>query len=492
MLSVHEVATTTTWNGAASHSTTGTARVDFFYAASRGIEQERLLTLLESSYTEEPLHTLKIVAYCRDIRGGKGERKLTRQCLTWLASNATTALSHNLIHYIAEYGRFDDVLALMGTPLEDAGLDLWAKQLRQDLSLLEKEEPISISLAAKWIPSENKSADKETRVNKKLCKKLGLKNAGELRKQYLAPLRRKLDILERLMCAKDWDAIQFSHVPSVALKIHGRKDKAFQRNLGEKFDSYKESLAKGETKVNAKDLFPHQIAQHYIRHGEFDELVEAQWRGMLEKGSQLGDLSNVLIMSDVSGSMSGLPMDISIALGILVSTLTSAEWKGLVMTFESTPRFHMVTGNTLQKQVQCLASAPWGGSTNFIAALDLILATARKGKLSKAAMPKRLIVVSDMQFDYASEGCTNYDSLVTRYSNAGYEVPHIVFWNVNGNTSDFPTTSAMPNVSLISGYSADVLKAVLKGDQISPFTTMLNAILDERYNRIQLPPTSPL
>ncbi|KAI9350103.1 hypothetical protein BDR26DRAFT_851864 [Obelidium mucronatum] len=500
MLSFREAAmdaTTTTWNGAASHASTGSARVDLFYAASRGLDETRLAGLLAAAFAEAPLDTLRICAHCRDVRGGKGERRLARQMLAWLGAHpaAAPALRHNLRHFVADFGRFDDVLALLGSPLEDAALDLWAAQLRADRAVLDSDSdsPDSISLVAKWIPSENKAADKASKVTRKLCKKLGLRNPGELRKLYLAPLRKRLDILERRMCAKDWDAIQFSHVPSVAMKIHGRKDKAFERNLGEKFAAYKESLAKGEAKVNAKVLFPHQIAEQYINTNgsEVDELVEAQWRVMLEKGSQLGDLSNVLVMSDVSGSMSGLPMCISIALGILVSQLTSDAWKGLVMTFESNPRFHMVKGKTLREQVTCLAGAPWGGSTNFIGALDLILATAVKGRLSKDAMPKRLIVVSDMQFNIASSGArtTNYQALVERYTRAGFSVPHVVFWNVNGSTSDFPTTSLMPNVSLISGYSVDVLKAVLKGTEISPFTTMMNAISDERYACIQLPPS---
>ncbi|KAJ3405637.1 hypothetical protein CcCBS67573_g05760 [Chytriomyces confervae] len=482
----------TTSNGAPSHSATGSARVDLFFATSRGIETDRLLNLLFASWTEDPLDTLKLVAYCRDIRGGKGERQITRDMMKWLASHASRELEHNLVHYIAEYGRFDDVLALMGTPLENAGLLFWAQQLKNDLATLSLDSPTaSISLAAKWIPSENKSADKKLSISRKLCKKLNLKNQAQLRKVYLSPLRARLNILERKMCAKEWDSIEFGKVPSVAMKIHGRKGKAFERNDADRFEEYKSSLAKGTAKVNAKDLFPHQIVEQYLRDSsEVDELLEAQWRVMLENGAKLGDLSSTLVMSDVSGSMSGVPMNISIALGILVSQLTSAEWKGLVLTFETSPMFHEVKGATLRDQVQSLAGAKWGGSTNFCAAFNLILNTALKAKICADAMPKRLIVVSDMQFDCANDTSnqTSYASVRAKYAAAGYEVPHLVFWNVNGSTSDFPATSAMPNVSLISGYSPEILKAVLKGSQITPFDTMMNAINDPRYDLITLPP----
>jgi hypothetical protein len=213
---------------------------------------------------------------------------------------------------------------------------------------------------------------------------------------------------------------------------------------------------------------------------------------MLGKGPELGDLSNVLVMSDVSGSMTGLPMTISLALGILVSQLTSEDWKGLVMTFEAKPRFHHVVGNTLYEQVKCLSKAPWGGNTNFVATLELILRTAQSKQIAKENMPKRLIVVSDMQFDQAHSDPhnTNYTVLKQMYMDAQYDVPHLVFWNVCGTYSDFPTTSLMPNVSLISGYSAEVLKAVLSGDEVTPFSTMMNAISSERYDRITLPKSS--
>ncbi|KAI8611489.1 hypothetical protein BC830DRAFT_1068761 [Chytriomyces sp. MP71] len=480
---------TTTWNGALSHAVTGNARVDLFYAASRDIEHARLLHLLKASWKESKLDTLKIAAYCRDVRGGKGERTLGRQMITWLAQHASAEIKHNLHYFIGVYGRWDDVLALFGTPLEDAGVELWASQLKEDMILLQDADKARLSLAAKWIPSENKAADKAYGVCKKLIKKLGLRNQADLRKNYLSPLRKQLDLLERLMCAKEWDAIQFSKVPSVAMKVHGGKGKAFQRNAGERFEAFKQALAKGKAKVNAKDLFPHQVVEQYLAGGSApDELLEAQWRVMLGKGPALGDLSSVLVMSDVSGSMSGLPMCISIALGILVSQLTSDAWKGLVMTFETTPRFHTVTGDTLFEQVESLRYAPWGGSTNFQAALELILETALRHSLEQSAMPKRLIVVSDMQFDMAKGGSgTNYDTLRRKYDMAGYEVPHLVFWNVNGATSDFPATASTPNVSLISGYSAEVLKCVLQGVKVSPFTTMMNAISDARYNLITLP-----
>ncbi|KAJ3122429.1 hypothetical protein HK098_002835 [Nowakowskiella sp. JEL0407] len=479
----------TTWNGAASLSTTGSARVDLFYGACRNKPENEMLRLLKASWEEEKLHTLKIVAYCRDCRGGKGERQISRYMLNWLAKYATNDMKPNLAFFLNDFGRFDDALAFMDTPLESEMYDIVGNQLKKDLEDL-NEGKKTISLAAKWVPSEGKSADKKSKVYKKLCKSMKLKYV-DVRKRYLVPLRKHLDIVERKMCAKQWDEINFSGVPSVAMKIHGKVGRAFMKN-STKFVAWKEGLAKGETKVNAKMLYPYQIVESYVCHHSNgpDDLVEAQWKEMIKKGKEMGELASTLVMSDVSGSMSGTPMMNSVSLGILVSEIAEPPFKDLVMTFESRPQFHQVEGDTLYAKVKNLIHAPWGGSTNFAAALDLILSTAQNANVEQDKMPKRLVVISDMQFDIADRSgfATNYEVLRRKYADAGYEVPHLVFWNVNGRTSDAPTRSNVEKVSLISGFSVEVLKAVLENKEVTPFTTMMNAISSARYDVIKLAP----
>lgn len=487
--------TVVTWNGARSNATSGNARVDFFYAAARGVDEQRFAELLRASYEEDALHTLKMVAYVRDCRGGKGERSLGRQALEWLAENHPEELKHNLKHYVSEYGRFDDPEALMGTALEGDALDLLKLQLQEDLTKLNGAETagedapkVSVSLCAKWIPSENKKLDKKHSMNKKLARRMNLTPA-QLRKAYLSPLRKQLDILERRMCAKEWEEINFDKVPSVAMHIHGKPDHAFESHLKDKFLEWKGKLAKGEAKVNAAVLFPHQVVSEYFTRSEVDELLEAQWKVLVEQAAQMGDLSKTLVLSDVSGSMSGRPMEVSIALGLMVSSLGQDDFKDLVLTFESKPKFHHVVGETLFDRVRCLRDAPWGGSTDFAAAFREILRVAKSAKLTEDQMPQRLIVISDMQFNHADDNFdTNFAVLKRDFREAGYDVPQLVFWNVNGSASDFPVHSGEANVALVSGFSTAILKSVLTGEELTPLQTVLNVVLDERYDRIALPP----
>lgn len=479
---------TTTWNGALSLASSGNARVDLFYGALRDVKKERLRELLSASYDENALHTLKLAAYIRDCRGGKGERQVGRWALEWLAEHHAAELAHNLRAYIGEYGRFDDPMALMGSSVEAVALDLLRAQLVEDLAVLQSgDTKRSVSLCAKWVPSEKKALDKKLQMNKKLSKRMGISPAT-LRKVYLSPLREKLRIVERAMCAKQWDEIEFSKVPSVAMHIHGKPEHAFPRHLPEKFAAWKSSLAKGEVKVNAKALFPHQVVAEYMKRGEVDELLEAQWKVIAEDAAAMGAMNKTLVLSDVSGSMSGRPMEVSIALGLLISALALDEYKDLVLTFESKPQFHHVVGATLFERVRNLQAAPWGGSTDFAAAFRAVLALAQKHQLSAEQMPDRLIVVSDMQFDSADRNFeTNHAVLKREFAAAGYTVPHLVFWNVNGRTNDVPTFGGEARVSLVSGFSTAILKSVLSGVEVTPLETVLAAILDSRYDAITLP-----
>jgi hypothetical protein len=491
---------TTTWNGALSHSTSGSPTVDLFYAACRGLSGERLEQLLTASYQHDPLLTLKIVAYVRDVRGGKGERALGRQMLKWLGTHSETTKCQLIgnIEQFVNYGRYDDVFELMDTPLKGFVVSYTAKVLKKDKRLLNKGQ--APSLAAKWFPSEGKALDRKYGIVKKVATALDI-NKATLRKDYIAPLRKKIGLLESHMCDKNWSEINFEHVPSNAMNRYSKPGKAFERNCKDSFAAYKVGLSKGEVKVNASVLFPHQIVQGYIKKVNYyykysqqdvDPLLEAQWTEQLKKLDG-HDLGKCLVLSDVSGSMEcggacGVtPMDVSISLGIMVSQLTKGPFHNLVLTFESQPQFFQLDKDTLLKRVCQLKSAPWGGSTNFIGALDLILQRAKQAKLTNEDMPNRLIVVSDMQFNQADYNyTTNYQALLNRYKSAGYDVPKIVYWNVNGSVKDFPTTATTPNVSLVSGFSIDILKCVLEDMAITPETTMFAAVDVPRYSAIKV------
>lgn len=489
---------TTTDNGALTLKSSMNNLVDLFYKTTRRADFNEIENLMNHSVVESELLVAKLIAYVRDIRGGKGERDLGRKMLAHMAKIRPDIVSKNIKHYIHEYGRWDDGLCLMGNQnLEQIYLNVVREQLEKDIAELnEKGDKANISLCAKWIPSEGKSEDKKYKFTRKLSRLMGIRQA-ELRTVFISPLRKHMNLIETKMMMKDYDSIDYEKVPSKCMHLHGKQmnkkgeKNAFARNDSEKFTEYLEKLKEGKAKVNASVLYPHEIMEYYFdgryeKANHVDDLTEGQWKVMEEKMRLMGKLGKTLCLCDVSGSMSGLPMQISIALGILISGCCEVEaFKNCVLTFTTKPKFHKILGNNLFEKIRNLSKASWHCSTDFYAAFKMILDTAVKHSLREEDMPERLIVISDMQFNIANNNKkTNFEEIDQLYKEAGYKRPQLIFWNVNGQKSDVPVNANTSDTGLISGYSPDILRSVLNNESFTPKDLMLKALMVKRYDLI--------
>ena len=490
---------TLTENGALSLASTGMARVDLFFKMCRKISEEQLVSLLEKSWAEDALDTLRIVFNARDCRGGKGERALFRRAMQWMASTHPETVLCNMKH-VPEFGRWEDLIWFMefGPAFEERACQMFAKQLKADRAAMMRGDVVT--LCAKWAPTERGKHDKLFHAAAKIRQRMGELTPAQYRKQYLTPLRTYLKVVEHYMCAKEWESIDYSTVPSCAMN---RLKKAFARNDAGRFEEWKMALTSDNpevrktVKVNARQLFPHDLVRQYMNGHAKDVVIEEQWKELLKKGVALKDS---IVLSDVSGSMYGTPMEVSIALGIYISPLVAEPFRNQVITFETSPRFHHLTEETLKEKVNQLASAPWGGSTDFQAVFNLILERAlgyedsTHGKVKVRdpvpadQMPKQLFVLSDMQFNHAggSGFLTNYETIRAKYAAVGYQLPVIVFWNLRGNTNDFTTNALEQGVSMVSGFSPDLLKAVIEGKDMTPYGTLRAALDSERYSVLRL------
>ena len=493
-----------TWNGAASYGTSGEALTDLFSQTSRGLSRTRLLALLDRAWQSDHLLTMRLIAYVRQVRGGKGERDLGRWSLDWLAEHSPRDLLHNLKHYVDTFGRWGDLVCLTTYASVRKGVfALVAKQLRADADALDRGER-SISLAAKWVPSEGKKVGEVYGFNRQLAQHMDL-SRKELR-QLLTRLRKALDLVETHLAKGTLYQVDYSKTPSVAMNCHGKQGKAFERRDGDRFAAYKAALTKGDAKVNTSALFPHQVVEKYLAFSDYgvaaggpDELTEAQWRSVLERltPKERGHLGETLTVVDTSGSMycgeyggktTTKPITVALTLGLLVTEVNpNPAFKDLVLTFHEHPEFHRITGTSLHERVASLAGSRWGGSTNFEATFRLILSKALEYEFSPADMPKTLLVISDMQFNSAGD-LTNYQALVKAYEEAGYKVPRLVFWNVNGSTTDFPVTASQADTAMVSGFSIEILRDVLKGEDITPFKVMMRTLERDDYQVITLAP----
>ena len=348
---------------------------------------------------------------------------------------------------------------------------------------------LQLSLAAKWAPTEGSSFDKKHHLAKRLARLMfpGQSNCFRLYREALSAMRAHLNVTERHMCARNYDAIDFEKIPS---KCHQLLKNALAKHCAERYTEYRAGLKKGTKTIKTAGLMPHELATPYItsRVREVDETIEGAWRTLLAKlkakCSSTGGLASAVAIVDVSGSMHGMPMNVAISLGLLVAELARGPFQGRVITFSEHPAWHVIPqGCSLYEQVTSLERAAWGMSTNLRAVFSMILATAVAAKCPKEDLPKTLFIFSDMQFNAAcgdsaaSTGQGVHADIKAKYRAAGYDVPNVVYWNLRGETKgDLPVDVSTPGMSLISGYSAELLKSFLEGCDIDPINILLHSI----------------
>lgn len=455
-----------TTNGMKARKSTANACVDLFYniGASRG---KNIIPQFTAAYVENADLALRIVQWARDVRGGAGEREIFRQVLTHL-EKTNPAEAARLITKVPELGRFDDLLVFQSKDMKDKAYALLGDHLRQ-----------SNGLAAKWTPRKGKIAAEIRQF------------FGMSPKQYRKTLVGMTTVVETQMCANDWDNINYSHVPSVA---HSRYKKSFGRH-GTSYAEYVTKLVKGEAgvKINANAIFPHDVLKGRISHGastwsktELD-VIEAQWNAL---PNYVGDAS-VLPLVDVSGSMTTKAgqtgtttcLEIAVSLGLYFADKNKGKFKDCFLTFSDKPELLNLKGSINQK-IDQMVSSDWGMSTNLHAAFVQILNTAVKNKVSQAEMPETLMIFSDMQFNQ----CVKHDDsamemIARKYSDAGYELPKVVFWNLNAS-GNAPVKFDKTGTALVSGFSPAIAASVLGADPdaFSPEAIMLKAVMKDRYD----------
>jgi len=470
---------TTTTNGMTTNSTTLNSCVDLFFqiGALRGQDKQKKINAFSKAFAEDSLTAMRILFWVRDIRGGAGERGTFRDIITYLANSRTETLRKSL-PLISEYGRWDDLLVLIDTKLEKDALTEIASALEN-----------GNSLAAKWMPRGNGKNREKKRWANALRKHLGLTP-----KTYRKMLSELSNTVEQLMCAKKFDTITYSHVPSKAMSDYMR---AFSKNDGERFQTYIESLSKGETKINTGAIYPYDVTKN-LRLGHAAGAIE-QWKSL--PNYMKDSKERVLPVVDVSGSMECPAgnndniscMDVAISLGLYISERNEGPFKDAFFTFHSSPELEYLRGN-LQERENQLSKAKWGGNTNLEATFKVLLDKAKGGGVLKEEMPTMILILSDMQFNQAtSDGWTNsdwnptaHDMIKQMYINAGYEIPKVVYWNIHASSRNNPITFNETKTCLVSGFSPSLLTSLLSGSEMTPLSMMMNIINSERYTPVMV------
>lgn len=454
---------TATENGALTNKSTLSSVLDFYYhaPARRG---KNITDLFLKAFGEDRTLALKALFYVRDIRGGQGERELFRQGLRELHKNFREVFN-KVVPHVPVYGRWDDLIEYVGSPVVQKLIE---NQLQMDLTSKE-----GVSLLAKWMPSINTSSKKTVGLAHQWAVALGWRPAEYRRK--LSALRGKINLVETAMSQNNWDGITYDHVPSRASMIY--RD-AFKRHDATRYDEFIAAVNAGEKTIKAGTLYPYELMQK-VKHG-VDNTVEALWKN-LPNYADTDD--NALVVADVSGSMSGTPMDVCISLAIYLSERNRGIFRDKFITFSSDPKLQEVKGKTLYEKYHNLTRAEWGMTTNLQSVFELVLNTATKHKIPADEMPTKVFIVSDMQFNACVNG-KNIDGIRAKYEAAGYRVPTVVFWNVQSRNDESPVEMDENGVYLVSGCSPSIFEKAVKAQATTPMELMLEVLNSPRYEVI--------
>ena len=477
---------THTENGAQALKTTSDARLDLFavIGALRSADDNRLISLFENAYAEDPLFATKILFYARDIRGGLGERDTFRRLLKHIANRHPEALVDNL-DLIGVYGRWDDLYSLIGTPLEYCMWQAMKAQWLADISAMRRGE--AVSLLGKWVKTADASSEKTRKLGILTAQELGL-SVYDYKRLYRA-LRKHIGVVEQLMSQNRWDEIKYPEVPSRAMTLY--RD-AFKRHDEERFTGYLEKVNSGEEKIHAGALYPYDLVRKYLGdrcvYGNLDPVVEAQWEQMKKDYGET--LESAIVISDTSGSMfcdNNMPIASSLALGLLFASCNQGPYHNLFMEFSSQSDFIQVRGGTLLDQLRNMRQdANWGQSTNLEGAFHKILELAVENDIRPEDMPKALIVISDMEINAGTWGSSwsFHDGMSQLFAQNGYSMPTVVYWNVNSRHDVYNADADRPGCVLVSGHSASSFKQVLKCVNMTPIEAMEEIVNSERYQPV--------
>ena len=489
-----------TENGAHAYDSTAQgALLDLFsqIGALRPRTEDEITRKFAAAFREDKLLATKMLFYAGDIRnGGLGERRTFRVCLCWMAENHPEIVNKN-IELIPYFNRFDSWFVLCGTKCEKLMWENVAKTLAADMKAYNAstaKKIVPVSLLAKWMPSENTSSVQTRQMAAKAMRALHL----EPRKyrKMLSALRKHINVVERQMSAGEWGLIDYAKVPSYAMHNYGS---AFAKHDHERFDAYLKSVSKGEVKINAATLYPYDLVEKYMGRGysgrcygdciindKLDSVVEAQWKAL---PNYLTKPMNAVVMADVSDSMRGRPMATSIGLAIYFAQHNTGLYHNQYMTFTNEPHFvNIKEGASLLENVQKVAAAGVGYSTNLEKAFQEILNVAVANRVPANQMPKTFVVISDMEIDHYMRPGRHWDFLkvmAARYNAKGYKLPKIVMWNVDARKDT--VLSQDENTIFISGQSPSSFKALCQNlDGITAYELMLQVLNGKAYAKVRI------
>lgn len=473
-------------NGAIGYRTTGKALLDlnFSVASLRKATPGDIIARFLSAFGEDKDLALKWLFFCRDVRGGLGERRTFRIIFRHLVLNHSD-VSRHLVEYIPEYGRWDDLVLLVDdTPIEPMIIELIKKQLKEDWDNARRRQ--SISLLAKWLPSNNTTSKETVHRARRIARKLGWTERKY--RTTLSFLRNHLKIVETKMSRHKWHEIDYQEVPSRANLLYSD---AFLKRDPDRRRRFLEAIERGEAKINAGTLFPHDIVHKYSRTRlPRDGAIEALWKNL---PNVVDPNSRTIVVADGSGSMSCFvsgdvtALEVANSLAIYFAERLTGEFNNKYITFSDTPQLVDLSGcESLYEKLLVARRHCEVADTNVERVFNLILDTVVQNRMHQEEMPTNILIISDMEFNRCGGEHLHqrlFNTIANRYAEAGYKLPRLIFWNVNSRTGFIPIIENELGIALVSGFSVNIAKMVMSGI-LDPYECLKEVLLSERYAKI--------
>lgn len=478
--------------GLLAYQSTNSSLLDMFSSISsfsRASNSSKVTSLFANCLAEDKLLAFKLAFYIRDFRKlGQGERNLARKLYKFLATIEPKSFAKN-IYLIPFYGRYDDLYALVGTPLEKEMFKYMYDTLINDLN---SEYP---SLLGKWLISANLKSTKFhlgvktakyfayfSTNDEKMLGHLDSRKLNNICKDYrllVTKLRKKIDILETKLCSKDYENIDFSKIPSKALMQYSS---FFNNKLNEKYSEYLLNVEKNKVNINVKTLTPYEIIRKIRKNNSPD--LELMWQNLPD---YVNGSFDTLVVADTSGSMVGKPLDVALSLAIYFAEHNKGIWHNKMITFSAKPSFISFKGDSLYSKVCSIPCI--NENTNIESVFKLILNTAIQNKLAPDQLPKKVIIISDMQFDNCKTKKKDYfNYLKEKYSSNGYELPQLVFWDVSQNNyrGKYYVSYNTEGALLLSGINPNIFDSLMKSIEPNPLEYMQEVLNDPYFDQISI------
>ncbi len=475
--------TVLTTNGATVYRSTLSPLVDFNARAAelRAASESTVREAFEEAYAEDPVKAVKLLFQTGDIRGGKGERLTFNRCMDWLTEEHPL-VARELLPLIPEYTRWDYLVRLAVSEndvVSKTATDIIVEQFAADRKAVEDagNNAVNISLLAKWMPSLQTKKLEHWEIVRHLLKALHMQERDY--RKTLSMLRGRLNVIEKAMSEKDYAAIDMEKMTS---KQQLKYAAFLSRKMAAERHEYIQAVLRGEKQMNAADLTPAEIIHKYLSAVnpeswklEYNEDYEVLWSMLPDRTSGNG---RTLVVRDGSGSMlstigcgsSMTMLEVASALSIYTAERLSGTFRDKFITFSSRPELVDMSGcKTLAEKLILLSRYNDCSNTNIEATFDLILDAAVENGLEQDEIPSYLLILSDMEFDDARGAYREPDSTRTalftairaKWDKAGYQMPTLVFWNLNGFRTVFPEIDEENRIIFLSGYSTSELVLVM-------------------------------